>query len=90
MPDGASKPALTFDSVTMPSIGDLRVAAAIWVLRSLTACLAWASWFSAFRTPMVAWRICAVTSAVFASVSDEFATRRLTRAESRVFSAAAS
>ncbi len=79
-----------FDSVTTPSMGDFNVAAAIWILRSLTACLAWASWFSAFSTPIVAWRICAVTSAVFASDRFVFATRRLTRAESRVFSAVAS
>ena len=64
-PVGASRPLATLTVVTMPAIGEVSVASLIWVARSARVLSADDSWVSALLTPILAWRIRAVTSASF-------------------------
>ena len=89
-PVGASRPLATLTVVTMPAIGEVSVASLIWVARSARVLSADDSWVSALLTPILAWRICAVTFASFASDRLALAARRPIRAVSTAVFASAS
>src|SRR5258706_12940378 len=75
-------------SLTIPSMGAVRVASAIWLRRSLSVVFAWAYWFSAEYKEIRACRIWSVFAAVSAVLSALLARRSWSPADWRLAVAA--
>src|SRR6266550_3869963 len=88
-PVGASPPATTFTSVTMPATGATRDACRSFVWIAVTSRRALVTWLVALARPIFAWRVRARTPAVSASDTSVLAASRPMLAERRVFFAVA-